>query len=195
MTTTRVAVAVMIAIGGVLGCTSTPPAKGAMEKASAADSTHKHTRSKLSELRAREGTMLTLGYTDLGKVSIKAGQYSTDDIAVDAREMRVSDVNSRGLLITHDTERDFVDEDEIAPLLAGMDSLFATKANPTKFRMFERSYETRDGFRFTAFSSSKGDVSFAVHVGSHAMYPDEASARRLRGLVEAGKALLDSLKR
>jgi hypothetical protein len=117
---------------------------------------------KLEAFKPAAGSVLTLGYDELGKAA---------GVSVDVREMR--DPKSpavRGLVVEvvesqYRTERSFVDADEIPELLRGFDALLEVKANPTQFKSFEVRYTTRGELQLTAFNSSNGSIMFAVQAG------------------------------
>ncbi|MDP9112443.1 MAG: hypothetical protein M3O20_02040, partial [Acidobacteriota bacterium] len=92
---------------------------------------------KMEAFKPTAGSVLTLGYDELGRVS---------GISVDVREMRDSKgANARGLLVEitesqFRKERSFVDADEIPELIKGFDALLDVKDNPTQFKQFEVRY-------------------------------------------------------
>jgi hypothetical protein len=117
---------------------------------------------KLEAFKPAAGSILTIGYTQLGKVS---------GVRVDVREMKDANGNTvRGLLVDvtesqYREERSFVDADEIPELLKGLDALLAVNSNPTRFEQFEVRYTTRGELEITAFNSSQGGIQYAVEAG------------------------------
>jgi hypothetical protein len=117
---------------------------------------------KLEGFKPAAGSVLTIGYNDLGNVS---------GISVDVREMRDSRGTSvRGLVVEvteseYREERSFVDADEMPELLKGFDALLGVKSNPTQFNNFEVRYTTRGELQLTAFNTRRGNVSYAVQAG------------------------------
>jgi len=117
---------------------------------------------KLESFKPAAGTLVTLGYDDLGSVS---------GISVDVREFRdAKGMAVRGLLVgisesQYREERAFVDADEIAELLKGIDALLAVQTNPTSFKNFEVRYTTRGDLELTAFNNARGIVSYSVQAG------------------------------
>ena len=115
---------------------------------------------KLEGFKPAAGSVVTLGYDDLGGAA---------GVRVEVREMRDAKGSARGLLVQiaegQVQVRSFVDADEIPELLKGLDALLEVKANPTPFKMFEVRYTTRGELRLTAFNNAKGAVQYAVQVG------------------------------
>jgi hypothetical protein len=123
---------------------------------------------KLEAFKPAAGSIVTLGYNDLGQ---------TSGVAVDARELRdVSGTTVRGLLVDvtesqYREERSFVDADEIPELLKGIDALLAVKVNPTSFDKFEVRYTTKGALELTAFNSGR-DIKYAIQAGGRCMQRD-----------------------
>jgi hypothetical protein len=141
---------------------------------------------KLEGFTPAGGSVVTLGYDDLGRVG---------GISVDVREMRdAKGTDARGLLVQvtesqYRSERSFVDADEIPELLKGIDALIGVKANPTSFKNFEVRYTTRGSLQLTAFNMASGKIQYAVQTGrigkAQIVGIDDAGMVRLRGLFEA----------
>lgn len=118
------------------------------------------------------GTMITVGYDDLGDVG---------GVSVEVREMRDAHGGRvRGLVVeiagpqsARDQsareqpirEQSFVDADELPDLIKGLDDLVAITANPTQFRSFEVRYVTKGELELSASSSRNRGVLYAVAVG------------------------------
>jgi hypothetical protein len=116
----------------------------------------------LEGFRPAIGSVLTLGFEDLGEV---------DGVSVDVREMRDTHGGRvRGLVVeVRETqtirEQSFVDADEIPELLNGLDALIAVTANPTQFRSFEIRYTTKGELDLVASSSRNRGILYSVTVG------------------------------
>lgn len=149
---------------------------------------------KLEGFKPAAGSVLTVGYDELGKVG---------GISVDVREMRDSkNATVRGLLVDiteseYRQERSFVDADEIPELLKGFDALLEVKTNPTQFKNFEVRYTTRGELELTAFNTSRGPVLYAVRAGrgvkAQRLGLTASDMQQLRGLFEAASQKLASL--
>ncbi|HWH50198.1 MAG TPA: hypothetical protein VN651_01545 [Gemmatimonadaceae bacterium] len=118
---------------------------------------------KLEAFKPSAGSVLTIGYTELGHIN---------GVAVDVREMRdVKGADARGVVVEvtesqYRSERSFVDADELPELIRGIDALLATTTNPTAFTQFEVRYTTHGDLQLTAFNKSRtGDIGFAVQAG------------------------------
>jgi hypothetical protein len=139
------------------------------------------------------GSMLTLGYDELGEV---------DGVSVDVREIRdMRGGRVRGLVVEIATtptsgEQSLVDADEIPGLLKAVDDLVAITANPTQFRSFEVRYMTRGELALTASSSRNRGIVFGVEVGRLAKVRRALTAgemHQLRTLFEVASQKLATL--
>lgn len=116
----------------------------------------------LEAFKPADGSVLTVGYEDLGDVA---------NVSVDVREMRDSrGGRARGMVVTVGNrrgphEQSYVDEDELAELLKGVDALLAIGHNPTPFRNFDVQYATRGELVLTASSSRNRGIVYRVEVG------------------------------
>lgn len=116
---------------------------------------------KLEAFAPAVGSVLTIGYDELGRV---------EGISVDVRDMHDGQGASvRGLVVrVAENERheeiSYVDEDELSDLLKGFDALLEVRGNPTAFKNFEVRYATRGELELTVFNAPSG-VLFAVRAG------------------------------
>ncbi len=148
---------------------------------------------KLESFKPAAGTLITFGYDELGAVS---------GISFDAREMK-DDRGSRvrGLVVEvtesqYREERAFVDADEIAELIRGLDALLAVTVNPTPFKNFEVRYTTRGELQLTAFNDGRGALSYSVRAGRTVPAQRFITAEQfkaLRVMLVAAQAKVDSL--
>lgn len=144
---------------------------------------------KLEAFKPAAGTIVTVGYDELGAVK---------GISVDVRELRAGATTVRGLVVQvtesqYRDERSFVDADEVAELIRGVDALLEVKGNPTSFKNFEVRYTTRGDLQLTAFNSADGSLSYAVRAGRVAgaqRFITAADMQRLRGMLVAAQAKL-----
>jgi len=146
---------------------------------------------KLEAFKPSAGSVVTLGYDDLG--SVRA-------VEVDVRELRESSARgttARGLLVEvsegqYRKERSFVDADEIPELLRGIDALLEVKTNPTSFKNFEVRYTTKGELRLTAFNSGN-QIKYAVEAGRGVKaqcFVDVDDMQRLRQMFAAAQTRL-----
>jgi len=147
---------------------------------------------KLEAFKPSAGSVVTLGFTQLGSVS---------GVAVQTRELRDSKGSLvRGVLVevTQSQYREgqsFVDGDELPDLLKGIDALLEVKVNPTKLQEFEVRYLTKGELQITAFSS-RGQVRYAIEAGrglKAQAFVDESSIRKLRAMIDTAKQQIASL--
>jgi hypothetical protein len=149
---------------------------------------------KLEGFKPAAGSVVTVGYDELGKVG---------GISVDVREMRDSKgATVRGLLVDvteseYRQERSFVDADEITELLKGFDALLEVKTNPTQFKNFEVRYTTRGELQLTAFNTDRGGVLYAVKagrtLGAQRVGLSASDMQKLRSLFDAASQKLAAL--
>jgi hypothetical protein len=149
---------------------------------------------KIEGFKPAAGSVLTLGYDDLGSVA---------GVSVDAREMRDSKgADVRGLLVEvyesqYRKERSFIDADEVAELLKGFDALLDVQTNPTQFKSFEVRYTTKGELQLTAFNDNRGHVMFAVQAGrgltAQSVGISAKDMQKLRGLFETALQKLNTL--
>ncbi len=174
-----------LCISAGLGAQSVPPAE---TQASLAPAT------KLEAFRPAAGSVVMLGFDDLGRVN---------GVSVSMRELREAKGTSvRGVLVEvyesqYRQAQSFVDADEIPELLKGFDALLDVKANPTKFKNFEARYTTRGELRLTAFSSNSGRILFAVRAGRTVAAEQvsivESDMQKIRAMFAAASARLADL--
>jgi len=140
---------------------------------------------------------MTMGYDELGQIR-KFGVSGS--VSVDAREFATASDTVRGLVVTivegqYRDERAFIDMDEIADLVAGIDVLLGIKQNPTGFKNFERRYQTRGELRVTAYSSDVG-IRFAIRAGrvltASVLTLTDGDLQKFRSMIVAGQEKLST---
>lgn len=182
----RVLALVMLSLGIIVTAGQSGAAPPAVSQAAQSP----QPATKLEGFRPAAGTLLTLGYDDLGRVGA---------IAVEVRGLRDSKgAEAKGLLVEvaegqYSKERAFVDADEIEELLRGIDALLAVKTNPTAFEYFEVKYTTRGSLQLSAFNDKRNGISYSVRAGaiSHAQaFIDEGDMTNLRSMFVAAQTRL-----
>ena len=144
---------------------------------------------KLEGFKPAAGSVVTVGITNLGRVS---------GVSVEVRELRDgSRAPVRGLVVqvteNQNRQRSFVDSDEIPQLLRGIDALLDVRTNPTSFTSFEVRYATRGELSVTAFNSSDGKIDYAIDAGrvlKARRVIDELQLRSLRKLFQTAHEML-----
>lgn len=112
---------------------------------------------KLEAFQPTPGAVFSVGHENLGNVG---------GVIVEVREMRDSKSKPvRGLIVTINTERSFVDADELAGLLRGCDALLEVTSNPTAFKGYEARYTTKGSLELAAETSEDRGVTYSVKVG------------------------------
>jgi hypothetical protein len=161
---------------------------------------------KLEAFRPGAGSILVLGYDDLGHDS---------GISVDVREMRdAKNSSARGLVVEvtesqYRQQSSFVDADEIPELLKGFDAVLDVKTNPTQFKNFEVRYKTQGGLQLTVSNDSRRATIFGVSAAANGkiLYSVQAGRaltaervglsatvmQNLKGIFEAAQQKLNSL--
>jgi hypothetical protein len=153
-------------IGGVLAAVAAPnaqtPAQTPAPQAPVIVGPPPPPATLLEAFKPADGSVLTVGYEDLGDVG---------NISVDVREMRDSrGARARGLVVTIGNrrgpqEQSYVDEDELPELMKGVDALLTMGHNPTGFKNFDVQYATRGELVLTASSSRNRGIVYRVEVG------------------------------
>jgi len=148
----------------------------------------------LEAFRTSPGVITTIGYDDLGDVS---------GVFVDVREMRDSQgARVRGVVVQIGgrqaaPEQAFVDADEVADLIKGVDLLLNTTTNPTQFRSFDMRYSTKGELVLTASSTRQRGVLYGVEVGRQLKVRRSLNGgelHQLRTLFEAAQQKLATLR-
>jgi hypothetical protein len=144
---------------------------------------------KVESFRPAAGTLVTIGYNELGTIGY--------NVSVDAREL--SDVRGakvRGVVVTviqsqYRTETAMIDADELPELIRGVDALLAVKSNPTRYENFEVRYTTKGELELTAYNSGNA-ISYTVQAGrvsAASVAVDEDGLRKLRAMFDAANQL------
>ena len=109
------------------------------------------------------GSLVTIGYDRLGGV---------EGVFVEVREMHDERGGSAsGLVVAvsddqaHSRQESFVDADEIAGLVKGVDALLEVNRNPTNFDNYEVHYATRGELMLSALSTRAGGVVYGIEAG------------------------------
>ena len=156
-------------------------------------------KTKLESFQRQTGAVVIKGYSEIGTVSA-LGSVSVDcmeftDATTGRRQLGVViDVKESGRF--ENSDRSFVDYDEVEALLKGIDYISKVKADATRLGSFEAIYKTKGDFNVITFSSS-GKVEAAVKSGyirPATAYLSLQQLVELRGLILQAKQKLDSLK-
>ncbi|MFZ5804891.1 MAG: hypothetical protein ACOY7U_08570 [Acidobacteriota bacterium] len=127
----------------------------------------KEPKTKLEAFQAQTGAVVIKGFSRIGRVS---GLGSVEVIAMEITDAAtrtkqtgvVIEVKESGRL--ENTDRSFIDYDEVDSLLRGIDYISRATADVTKLDQFEATYKTKGDFKVTTFGSS-GKIEAAVSSG------------------------------
>lgn len=139
------------------------------------------------------GSLVTVGHERVGGV---------DGIEVEVRDMRSNTgQRARGVVVSlrqgNASQQAFIDENELAGLIHGIDALLAIGQNPTALRNFETSYATKGELIVTAGTLRNSGILYSVVVGrvikAEASPLDAGVLQQLRDLIEAASRRLAGL--
>lgn len=157
-------------------------------------------KTQLEAFAAETGAVIIKGYTDIGKVS------GLGSIEVDCREITNAQSGNQtfGMVVkvtqSGRIEREnssFIDFDEIASLITGLDYIAKIEPDVTTLDNFEATYTTRGDFSITVFNNSQGKLSVAVgsgRVGKARAYLNLQQLAQLRSLIVDAKEKIESIK-
>lgn len=169
-----------------------PPATAGAAAAASGAASEAVASTKLESFRPVAGSTSIFAYTDVGKIG---------PITVDARQLRSGSANeARGLLVDIEESQyrqagAFVDADEIAELLKGIDALLEVSDNPTKFERFEVRYVTRGSLELIAFNGDRS-IRYSVKAGritKASTFLDRQGMVRFKELIEKAQAQLQAI--
>jgi hypothetical protein len=155
---------------------------------------------RLEALMSEPETVIVKGYTRVGSMS---GSRGTADVTawevIDAESGRRE--RGVGVEISDATqnrpdyeERAYVDYDELAPLLKGIDYIMRLDDKATKLSRYEAQYQTRGGLVIFTFNTSGGYVTAITTGGARrprfVLRP--TGLAEFRNLLESAKELLDA---
>lgn len=154
-------------------------------------------KTKIEAFTGESGAVLVKGYTSTG---IVRGRGSVEISAMTFRNAKTGE-ETKGLSITlsnigtyvSDTSA-FVDYDEIAGLLAGIDYISGTDTSSTKLANFEAIYSTRGNLKITVFNDSAATNAVAVDVNRYTRgaFLKMSDLAKIRDAVAAAKQILDN---
>lgn len=153
---------------------------------------------KVESLMSRTDTVIVKGYTRVGSVAGSRGTaYITALEVTDARsglrELGVG-VEIVDAARPEVEERAYIDYDEIAPLLKGIDYMMRLDSRATKLARYEAQYQTSGGLVLVTFSAQSGvATAISTEGGRRARFVlRSAGLAEFRTLLESAKAALDA---
>lgn len=158
---------------------------------------------RLETLMSETGAVIVKGYTRVGSMTGSRGAanltaWEVTDAASGRTERGV------GVEISDSTqsrpdfeERAYIDYDELAPLLKGIDQIMKLDDKATKLARFEAQYQTRGGLVLVTFSTQSGGYAAAISTygGRRPRFVLRPTGlAEFRNLLESAKEVLDSTR-
>jgi hypothetical protein len=139
--------------------------------------------SKVGELRGVYGGVLTVQSMEFTEATTSKKEYG---ISIDVKE---TDRLER-------TNRSFIDYDEIASLLKGIDYVSKVDSSVTKLENYQADYRTKGDFKISIFNSGKETMASisSGSIGQTSMFLKIGDVTRFRDFVASAKNTLDSLR-
>ena len=155
-------------------------------------------RTNLEAFAGRSGTVVLKGYTSVGKIK---GLGDVEITAMNFRSGGGSEESSGILLevseprLSSDREaaRSFIDYEEIAGLLDGIDHIRKANHSVTKLANFEAIYRTKGGVWITVYNATEGNwvAVQSGRIGGQTATLELEHLDQLRALIVRAKEILD----
>lgn len=159
-------------------------------------------RTNLEAFAGRSGTVVLKGYTSVGKIK---GLGDVEITAMSFRSGGGSEESSGILLevseprLSSDREaaRSFIDYEEIAGLLDGIDHIRNANHSVTKLANFEAIYRTKGGVWITVYNATEGNrvAVQSGRIGGQTATLELEHLDQLRALILRAKEILDNPKK
>lgn len=158
----------------------------------------KSPRTDLESFGAETGAVIIKGYSEMGVVAGAGGSVS-----VDCRELTNAKSGKKSYGITIQVkeagrlereETSFIDYEEIAALLTGIDYVSKITGSVTKLKQFEATYVTKGDFSVTVFNNETGRLSVAISAGRASAYFGMEKLAELKRLITTAKGQLEAIK-
>lgn len=158
-------------------------------------------KTDLESFQEKFGSVIIKGYSEVGSLLVRGKK-----LTFSAREVRdaVTNTKVKGLVVEIDSQerfssskRSFVEYNEIASLLRGIEFISKIDNSVTSLSNFEASYQTKGDFGVTVFNSSGNILSVAVSVGStgkETVFGDMTLLSKISELIQKAKDTLDNVK-
>jgi hypothetical protein len=157
-------------------------------------------QTRLESLLSETGAVIVKGYTRIGSVSGSRGTayvsaLEVTDASAGRRERGFSvEISDAARPDAADAERAYVDYDEIAPLLKGVDYILRLDNKVTKLSRYEAQYRTRGGLVLLTFNTSNGQATAISTEGGRAarFVLRPTGLAEFRNLLENAREVLDA---
>ena len=156
-------------------------------------------KTKIETFAGQTGAVIIEGFSKIGTIR---GQYGSVEVQAKEFTNATSGKKERGITFEvteagriERESRSFIDFDEIASLLAGIDYIAKIDKSATKLDAFEAEYRTKGELEITTFSSATG-VDAAIRsgrIGGATAFLTLDQLQSLRALVIEAKTKLESL--
>lgn len=156
-------------------------------------------RTNLEAFAGRSGTVVLKGYTSVGKIK------GLGDVEITAMNFRSGDGSeeSSGILLEvseprpssdREATRSFIDYEEIAGLLDGIDYIRKANQSVTKLENFEAIYRTKGGVWITVYNAAEGNrvAVQSGRIGGQTATLELEHLDQLRALIVRAKEILDN---
>jgi hypothetical protein len=155
-------------------------------------------RTQIGVFENRTGVVIVKGFGQIGSVAVGAADISvrckeTTDISIGQKLYGLAvQISGNGF----QPERIYVDEDEIDPLLSGLNYLLKVSYDVTALPSFEASYTTKAGLQMVANSVRKdGGVRFSLQGNYSPPIPlSSMQVSQLYTLITEARKNLDTIK-
>lgn len=159
-------------------------------------------KTKLEAFEAQEGVVIVQGFSRIGELR---GTYG-GSVVVQANEFTNATTGTRASGTVIDVKegarlersnRSFIDYDEIASLLKGIDYIAKADKSVTKLENFQADYRTKGDVKISTFSTTGGEIMVAVaagRIGRTSVHLKFADLGALRNLISSAQERLDAAK-
>jgi hypothetical protein len=155
-------------------------------------------RTQIGQFELRTGSVIVKGFSAIGSVQTGGAEIAvrckeTTDVSI-GRKLYGLAIDFKGSGV--DPERIYIDENEIEPLLSGLNYLVKIGYDATELSGFEASYTTHGGFEVLAHSIRKeGTVQYFVQ-GNYSPRISLSSVQltQLQNLISQARKNLDGIK-
>lgn len=154
-------------------------------------------RTKLEAFQVEPGTVIIKGYSEIGEVlalgDVKVMALEFTDATTGRKQSGVR-IEIKESVRLENTDRSFIDYDEIEALLKGIDYISKATSDVTKLKMFEATYKTKGSFSVTTFNNNSGEITATVNIRSVSVFLSLPKLAELRTLIAQAKKNLDLAK-
>lgn len=159
-------------------------------------------QTRLESLMSETGTVIVKGYTRVGSMSGSRGTayftvWEVTDAGTGRREQGIGiEISDTTTNRPDSEERAYVDYDELAPLLKGIDYIMKLNDKVTKLSSYEAQYQTRGGLLLVTFNTANGYAAAITTGGGRrprfVLRP--TGLAEFRNLLESAKDVLDAAR-